>query len=174
MGRYSGDMSDPDPDPAARPDEAEIGRWVERFASSLIGTGVPPMPARVMARMLVSDGGTMTASELASSLKVSQPAISGAVRFLLLINFLRKERVPGSRKDHYRIPEDAWYAVISQRNRALGEWVANADRGVELFGGDDNEIGDRLARVGEFFRFIQDDMDQMMSRWRERTGSGRD
>lgn len=154
---------------AEEPSREAVSQYVERFAGVLANSGVPTMSARVMGAMLVSPDGTMTAAELADLLKISQPAVSGAVRQLLQVSFISRERQPGSRKDHYRIPDDAWYAVIAQRNRALDEWVANADRGVDLFGGKDTEIGERLARVGEFFRFIQEDMDQMMSRWRART-----
>src|SRR3954463_13003254 len=104
---------------AAEPTPEKISRVVERVAGGLgnsggaaqsgrgvlANSGVPTMSARVMGAMLVSPDGTRTAAELADLLKISQPAVSGAVRQLLQVAFISRERLPGSRKDHYRIRE---------------------------------------------------------------------
>src|SRR5690349_7268254 len=96
----------------AEPSPEAVGQFVERFAGVLANSGVPSMSARVMGRMLVSPTGTMTASELAESLQISQPAVSGAVRHLMQVNFISRERVPSSRKDHYRIRDDVFAAIL--------------------------------------------------------------
>lgn len=55
------------------PTPEEVSQYVERFAGVMANSGVPTMSARVMGRMLVSPNGTMTAAELADTLKISQP-----------------------------------------------------------------------------------------------------
>ena len=149
----------PDPTPA------EISQFVERFAGVLANSGVPSMSARLMARMLVSPTGTMTAAELAESLQISQPAVSGAVRQLIQVSFITRERLPGSRKDHYRIRDDVFAAILERRNNALGEWESSVLSGVDLFG-PDTVVGQRLAENAEFFAFIRDDLNQMIKNWR--------
>jgi len=48
-----------------------------------------------------------------------QPAaVSGAVRQLIQVSFISRERLPGSRKDHYRIREDVFAAILERRNLA--------------------------------------------------------
>jgi DNA-binding MarR family transcriptional regulator len=150
----------PDPTPEV------ISRFVERFAGVLANSGVPTMSARVMGRMLVSPTGTMTSSELAESLRISQPAVSGAVRQLLQVGFISRERIPGSRKDHYRIRDDVFAAILERRNSALGEWESTSRSGVELFGSD-SPVGRRLAEAADFFAFIHQDLDQLIKTWRE-------
>jgi predicted transcriptional regulator len=149
----------PDPTPA------EISQFVERFAGVLANSGVPSMSARLMARMLVSPTGTMTAAELAESLQISQPAVSGAVRQLIQVSFITRERLPGSRKDHYRIRDDVFAAILERRNNALGEWESSVLSGVDLFG-PDTVVGRRLSENAEFFAFIRDDLNQMIKNWR--------
>jgi DNA-binding MarR family transcriptional regulator len=149
----------PDPSPA------EISQFVERFAGVLANSGVPSMSARVMGRMLVSPTGTMTAAELAESLQISQPAVSGAVRQLLQVSFISRERLPGSRKDHYRIRDDVFAAILERRNDALGEWESSTRSGADLFG-PDTPVGHRLAEAADFFAFIRDDLNQMIKNWR--------
>ncbi len=147
------------------PSAAEISQFVERFAGVLANSGVPSMSARVMAQMLVSPTGTMTASELAEALQISQPAVSGAVRQLIQVSFITRERLPGSRKDHYRIRDDVFAAILERRNNALGEWESSVLSGVDLFG-PDSAVGQRLAENAEFFAFIRDDLNQMIKNWR--------
>jgi DNA-binding MarR family transcriptional regulator len=147
------------------PTPAEISQFVERFAGVLANSGVPTMSARVMARMLVSPTGTMTAAELAESLKISQPAVSGAVRQLIQVSFITRERLPGSRKDHYRIRDDVFAAILERRNNALGEWESSVLSGVDLFG-PESVVGQRLTANAEFFAFIREDLNQMIKNWR--------
>lgn len=142
----------------------EVAGYVERFAGVLMASGIPPMSARVMARIMVEPSGSMTASELAESLQISQPAVSGAVRTLIEIDFIRRERVPGSRKDHYRVHEEPWPAVLERRNRALKDWERSAQEGAELVG-TDTDAGRRLAGMADFFGFIRVDLEQVLDRW---------
>lgn len=147
------------------PTPEQISAFVERFAGVLANSGVPSMSARVMARMLVSPAGTMTAAELADSLQISQPAVSGAVRQLIQVSFIARERLPGSRKDHYRIRDDVFAAVLERRNNALAEWESSVLSGAELFG-PDTPVGQRLCDNAEFFAFIREDLDQLIKNWR--------
>ena len=148
------------------PSPEAVNQFVERFASVMANSGVPFMSARVMGRMLVSPTGTMTAAELAESLQISQPAVSGAVRQLIQVAFISRERLPGSRKDHYRIREDVFAAMLERRNNALGEWEASTRAGADLFG-HDTPVGRRLAEAAEFFNFIHGDLDRMITNWRK-------
>jgi DNA-binding MarR family transcriptional regulator len=147
------------------PSREAVSQFVERFAGVLANSGVPTMSARVMGAMLVSPTGTMTAAELAESLQISQPAVSGAVRQLLQVSFISRERLPGSRKDHYRIREDVFAAILERRNLALSEWESTSRSGAALFG-EDSPVGQRLTEAADFFAFIHADMDQMIKNWR--------
>ncbi|MFR9774256.1 GbsR/MarR family transcriptional regulator [Nocardia sp. SC052] len=144
--------------------------FVERLGGAMAMAGVPPMAARVLARMLISESGMMTSAELADALEVSQPAISGAVRFLAQIGFVSRERVPRTRKDRYRIRDDVWETVLTVRNDSIDTWKAALTFGVETVG-EDTDVGIRLVEAVEFFNFVQEDMRQMLERWRERQRS---
>ena len=147
------------------PSREAVSQFVERFAGVLANSGVPTMSARVMGAMLVSPTGTMTAAELAESLRISQPAVSGAVRQLLQVAFISRERLPGSRKDHYRIRDDVFAAILERRNQALGEWESTSRSGAALFG-EDSPVRHRLTEAADFFAFIHADMDQLIKNWR--------
>jgi len=147
-----------------------ILRFVERFALMLTEAGWPRMPARVFACLLCEDAGWLTAGGLASRLRVSPAAISGAVRYLIQIGLVTREREPGARTDHYRIDDDAWYEAIMRRNDALVRWEAALSEAVEMVGAG-GPAGRRLEESREFFAFLHDEATGMMERWRQRRGS---
>ncbi len=153
--------------PAPTPEITDRQReFVERLGATMAMSGVPPMAARVLARMLASDSGVMTSAELADALEVSQPSISGAVRFLTQIGFVTRERVPRTRKDQYRIRDNVWETVLTMRNESLEAWKASLRLGVEAFG-PDSEPGQRLSEAVDFFDFVQQDVRELADRWKE-------
>lgn len=145
-------------------------RFIERFALMLTEAGWPRMPAHVFACLLCEDSGWLTAGGLASRLRVSPAAISGAVRYLIQIGLVSREREPGARTDHYRIDDDAWYEAIMRRNDALARWDEALADGVKMLGAG-AAAGRRLEESREFFAFLHDEMAQMMERWRQRAGA---
>jgi len=151
--------------------EDALLRFVERFALMLTDAGWPRMPARVFACLLCEDSGWLTAGGLASRLRVSPAAISGAVRYLTQIGLVSRDREPGARTDHYRIDDDAWYEAITRRNDALVRWDEALAEGVKIVGAG-APAGRRLEESREFFAFLHDEMVQMMDRWRQRRRTG--
>ena len=86
--------------PGTGRDEEAVRRFIERFALTLTESGMARMPARVFAAILTADDGRCTAADLAGLLGVSPAAVSGAVRFLIQLRLVRREREPGERRDH--------------------------------------------------------------------------
>src|SRR5262249_12152225 len=63
---------------AVERDEQAVGPFIERFASVLVEAGVPPMPARVFAALLVTDSGRLTAPRLPELPRASPAPMSRA------------------------------------------------------------------------------------------------
>jgi DNA-binding transcriptional regulator GbsR (MarR family) len=148
-----------------RGDPEEVRRFVERFAGVLIDGGMPRMPARVFARILVEDDGQLTAGEIAERLDVSPAAVSGAVRYLLRVGMLHRTREPGERRDHYRVHDDMWPEMYTQQAALLRRWIETADDGAALVGRD-SPAGRRLAATRDFFAFMHAELPGLIQRWR--------
>ena len=142
-----------------------VERFVERFGSVLEEGGVPRMPARVFAALLATDAGRLTSAELAERLQISPAAVSGAVRYLIQVNLVGREREPGSRRDVYHLHNDVWYEAIVNREPLLTRWQRAIEDGVAAVG-PDTPAGLRLAETAEFFAFLQAEMPAMLARWR--------
>jgi DNA-binding transcriptional regulator GbsR (MarR family) len=146
-------------------DAEAVAGFVESFASALGDGGVPRMPARVFATLLAEDSGRLTAAELAERLQVSPAAISGAVRYLMQVHLVSREREPGGRRDHYRLLNDVWYEATIHREPLLRRWERQAAEGVEVLGAD-TPAGRRMADTLDFFSFLLRELPQVIERWR--------
>jgi DNA-binding transcriptional regulator GbsR (MarR family) len=143
-----------------------LARFVEDFASVTIDSGVPRMPARVFACLMVADGGRLTAAELAERLQASAAAISGAVRYLMQVRLVTRTREPGSRRDHYVVEHEVLYRATLGRDGLLLRWIDRIDEGVALLG-PGTEAAGRLEEMREFLSFLLQEMSMMLERWED-------
>ncbi|NYI07859.1 GbsR/MarR family transcriptional regulator [Allostreptomyces psammosilenae] len=153
--------------PAPQRDEQQVSAWIERFASTLMASGFPRMPARVFVALESSDSGRMTAAELAERLQISPAAVSGAVRYLAGINMIRREREPGSRRDYYYLPDNVWQEVITRRDQLLARWQEDLREGMRAVG-PDTPAGRRIADTLDFYVFMGEEVPNIVKRWQER------
>ena len=140
--------------------------YVERFAAVLVAAGFPPMPARVFVALLVTGSGRLSAAELAEVLQISPAAVSGAVRYLIQLGLVHKERVPGSRRDYYRMPGGMWDSLIRQRDQVMTRWTALVREGIDLVG-PDTPAGERLAEQADFLDFTSKELSGVLERWEQ-------
>src|SRR6476469_7848244 len=91
-------------------------RAVEQLGSALDEAGLPSLPSRVFAALLVDDDGRMTSAELTEVLGVSPASISGGVKYLAHLQMLRRERERGSRRGVYGVDDDAWHGLMMRRD----------------------------------------------------------
>jgi DNA-binding transcriptional ArsR family regulator len=148
-----------------RDDEA-VRRFVERMAALLAEWGFPRMAGRVLMVMMAADEESLTAAELGERLGVSPAAISGALRYLTQLRMVVREPVPGSRRDRYRMPNDVWYEVGLGEVPMFKTLAQLADDGVAALGGTGNPAGARMARMREFYQFMQKELPTLLERWK--------
>ena len=157
-----------DPVPGA---EDPLFDYIERFAAVLVAAGFPAMPARVFVALQVTDSGRLTAAELAGMLRISPAAVSGAVRYLIQVGLVHKERVPGSRRDYYRTPGNMWDDLLRMRDQVMSRWTALAREGIDLVG-PDTPAGERLTEQAAFLEFVTKELSEVLARWEQYRAGG--
>jgi DNA-binding transcriptional regulator GbsR (MarR family) len=162
----------PPPEPVDIPEDEPavpetLIRFIERFATTLVELGFPRMPARVFTVLLSTDDGRLTAAELAAVLDISPAAVSGAVRYLSQVGLVSRERVPGSRRDHYVLYDDVWYTALVTKDHRLRRLSDQLRTGIDLLGRD-TPAGRRLVENLDFFEFVDTELGLMLERWNAR------
>jgi len=150
---------------ATERDTQAVSQFVERFGGILADTGVPRMPARILAALLTTDSGRLTAAEIADLLQISPAAVSGAVRYLTTVQIVSREREPGSRRDVFRMRDNVWYETTFRKDQMLVLIDEVLSQGVDTLGAD-TEAGMRLDETREFFRFMHGELGSLLDRWR--------
>jgi DNA-binding transcriptional regulator GbsR (MarR family) len=145
--------------------DPDVMAFIERFAAQLVEAGMPRMPSRVFAALLVSPDGALSSAALADQLQISPAAVSGAVRYLAQAGLILRERDPGSRRELYRLHNDQWFETFTNREHMLVRWESTLRTGVYSVG-EDSDAGRRLAETAAFFEFLQRELTGMMERWR--------
>jgi DNA-binding transcriptional regulator GbsR (MarR family) len=141
--------------------------YVERFASVLVAAGIPVMSARILAALHVTDSGRLSAAELGGMLQISPAAVSGAVRYLSGIGLVHKERVPGSRRDYYRMPPNVWQEVVRMQSLVVVRWSKMLAEGVDVVG-PGTPAGERMAEYATFFDFVTGEYSGLLDSWEAR------
>jgi DNA-binding transcriptional regulator GbsR (MarR family) len=150
-----------------RRDPDAVTHFIERFSSALVEAGVPQMPALVFVALLATDSGRLTADELATQLRVSRGAVSGAVKYLNQLRLVSRERQPGTRRHRYFLQDPTWYELIARREQVLEHWIVTTRAGVDALG-PDTPAGVRLLESLRFFEFAREELAAMLERWQAR------
>lgn len=151
------------PHPATVNTEA-VHRFAEEYAHMIQLAGMPRMPGRVLAQLLVTDSGALSARELCQRLSVSPGAISKAIRFLEAFSLVRRERPAGRRQELYVFDAD-WAETFTRREELFAPWEDGARRGAELLG-PQTPAGARIAELAHFMRMVRGTIVQVRERWR--------
>ncbi|GGL29473.1 MarR family transcriptional regulator [Phycicoccus endophyticus] len=148
-----------------------VRRVVERLGGTLAQSGVPMQPARVFAALLATDSGRLTSAELVELLHVSPAAVSGAVRYLAGLRWIRRERERGSRRDVYVVEDDAWHDATVATTRIHAPIITALALAREDVG-PDSRAGRRLGLSVEFLEFVTEEMNGIAARWEQRQAAG--
>jgi DNA-binding transcriptional regulator GbsR (MarR family) len=138
--------------------------FVERAASELAAQGFPRMPARVLMALTATPDGKATAEELASRLQASPAAISGAVKYLGVVGFVRSTTIPGTRKHEYSLGDSPWYAGSFTRGD-IYQRIEDAMR-APVEGLPESPALDRIRETADFFAFMRRRLPGLLEEWK--------
>ncbi|GAA4553345.1 GbsR/MarR family transcriptional regulator [Amycolatopsis samaneae] len=138
----------------------------EQLALALIGNGLQRMTARVLAMLLFVEQETVTAGELAELLEASPGSISTALKSLSAVGLVEKVPAPGSRREHFRFPDEGWATLMSTQNAVVGQMQDAAETGIKAVGRK-SRAGERLADMQDFYAHVMREMPAVIDRWRE-------
>lgn len=146
-------------------DEDAVRRFVEQIAMQFADWGFPRMAGRVLFVLMTADEPGLSAAELGDRLDASAAAISGAVRYLGQLRLVVREPVPGSRRDLYRLADNAWYTAATTELSLYQTIISASDTVLAALGDTDSPSRTRIAEMRDFFTFFQGEMSTMLAKW---------
>lgn len=149
---------------------AESQQAAEELALVLTGHGLARMTARVLATLLFTEQPTLTMAELAEVLHASAGSISGALKILTSVGLAERVPVPGSRREHYRLRDDAWALLFTSKNETLQVMLDAANAGI-VATDERGPARQRLAQMRDFYGFLMAEIPALLDRWHEQRGT---
>jgi DNA-binding transcriptional regulator GbsR (MarR family) len=148
--------------------------FIERASSEMVAQGFPRMPARVLMALTATEDGKATAEELAAKLRASPAAISGAVKYLGVVGFVRNSTIPGTRKHVYSLGDTPWYATSFTRVQLYAQ-IENSLRSSTDDMPSESKAKARIEEVADFFHFMQVRLPSVLDEWHaERRAKGKE
>lgn len=147
-------------------DPQAVRDFTESFTALLVEQGLPRMEARVLTCLYVTDSGALTAADLVERLRVSPASVSHAVAFLEQQGMLRRERVPGARRERYVIDDEIWVRSILASLRMNEALAAASRRGAEILGAT-TPAGARFGSSAELLALVSEAFRQVLKQWRQ-------
>ncbi|MFD7643080.1 helix-turn-helix domain-containing protein [Kitasatospora sp. NPDC059795] len=151
--------------PADGRDPEAVAVYAETVTTVFMHSGMSRMPARVLAALMLTDEGRLTAVELAQRLQVSPASISKAVAFLDDQAMIRRER-DERRRESYVLDEDIWYQATVASARANAAVVEAVREGVSVLG-PGTPASDRLDSIARFLNFVSEGLFRLAEDARE-------
>ena len=143
----------------------------EKLAVVLSAHGMQRMTARVLSVLVFIEKPAVTMGELAEQLQASSGAISGALKMLVAVGVVERVPAPGSRRDHYRLRDDAWAVQYTKQNEALSGVLAAAEAGIAATE-EGTRARHRITQMRDFYMFLVKEIPAVLERWRARSDAG--
>ncbi|MGH3907074.1 MAG: GbsR/MarR family transcriptional regulator [Pseudonocardiaceae bacterium] len=147
----------------------ELPDVAERLALALNQGGMQRMTSRVLAAFLFSDRDSVTAGDLAAQLGASAGSISAAIKMLTTVALIEKTPVPASRRDHYRMRDDAWATLMSTQNTMITMMREVAETGLAATT-EDSPAAVRLRQMRDFYAYMLSELPALIDRWHASQG----
>ncbi|MFD0360507.1 helix-turn-helix domain-containing protein [Nocardia sp. GCM10030253] len=165
----------PIPDSGYGRDPQAVQDVSESFTDLLVAQGLPKMEARVLACLHITDSGALTAADLVQRLRVSPASVSHAVAFLEQQGIVRRERVPGGRRERYVIDDEIWLRNLQASVQMNYAQAAESRRAAKILGAA-TPAGVRFESSAELLILVSEALEQAMEQWRQnlaaRSGRG--
>ncbi|GAA1399151.1 helix-turn-helix domain-containing protein [Kitasatospora putterlickiae] len=154
-------------------DPRAVRDFTEAFTELIARSGLPRMEARVLAAVFTTDAGSLTAADLVQRLRVSAASVSHAVGFLEQQGLIRRERLPGERRERYVTDDEVWLRSIlgaAEMNETL---AGMARQGADVLG-EETPAGARFASSAELFLLIGGSMRELLEQCRQHLAARED
>ncbi|CDO09805.1 MarR family transcriptional regulator [Mycolicibacterium cosmeticum] len=151
------------------PQSSALQDAAEQLALVLTGHGLQRMTARVLATLLFTEHPSLTMGDLSELLNASAGSVSTALKSLTSVGLAERVPAPASRRDHYRLRDDAWAILFTSQNETIRAMQIAADTGIAAADAG-SPAYHRLVQMRDFYAFLMSEIPDILDRWRQREG----
>ena len=141
-----------------------VDEFVESAGLFYERLGLSRTSGRVMGWLLAAEADSADAPELAEALGVAKSSMSVALRQLEQAGLVERFRMPGGRRDRYRLAEDVFLRAFRAKLAEFEGFRALAEQGLRAVG-DDPARRRRLELMRDMYAFMMDRFPRLLDEW---------
>jgi DNA-binding transcriptional regulator GbsR (MarR family) len=139
--------------------------FVEAMGQFLGTYGMTPMSGRLWGYLLICDPAEQTAEEVAEALHASRGAISGTVRLLEPIGFIRRTRRRGDRREYLSAPPGTFMTFVANAGTIYRRLRLVIEQGLEAISDKPPPVRTRLEEAHEYIAYIEREIPALLDRF---------
>lgn len=147
-----------------KPVGLELRAWVEQVSLLLERDGLPRMAGRIFGWLLVCDPPEQSTEELAAAVQGSKASMSTMTRLLVQAGLVEKVRVPGARRDQFRLQPGRWQKLWRSRVELIQQATALTGQGLELLSRKPPAVRARLEELHRQYQFFSLHFPELLDR----------
>lgn len=93
-------------------------------------------------------------------------AISAAMKMLTAVGLAERVPVQASRREHYRLRDDAWAVLFTNQNVTISAMQDAAAAGIAATS-PEHPAHHRLTQMRDFYTFLLAEIPALLERWRQ-------
>ena len=149
-------------------------QYIEEVGMVFEQSGLSRTAGRILGRLLISDPPHQDLNELADSLEASKSGVSTESRMLIRIGLIERIRIPGERRNYYRITPGIWERSLQSKMEQITAFRQLADRGLDLLKKESPERRQPLESMHSLYALFERELPTLLKRWeRERAKRSR-
>jgi DNA-binding transcriptional regulator GbsR (MarR family) len=129
--------------------------FVDAMGQFMASYGMTPMAGRLWGYLLICDPPEQTSEEVARALHASRGAISGTVRLLEPIGFLRRTRRRGDRREYLSAPPGTFMTFVQNAAEIYRRLRLIIEQGLEAVHAKPPPLRERLEEAHEFVAHVE-------------------
>jgi DNA-binding transcriptional regulator GbsR (MarR family) len=143
----------------------EEGAFVDAMGQFLAAYGMTPMAGRLWGYLLICDPPEQTAEEVALALHASRGSISGTVRLLEPIGFLRRSRRRGDRREYLSVPPATFMTFVHNAGAIYRQLRLIIEQGLDAITDKPPPLRARLEEAHEFVAHVERELPVVLERF---------
>lgn len=143
-----------------------ILQFAEELGQYFESRGLGRTSGKILAWLMVCEPAEQSMDDIAGGLGLAKSTLSPELRLLTTSRMIEKLRLPGQRRDFYRMTPGFWSASIES---ALDEFVwmrTIARHGLDLLEGQPAERQVHLREMFEMYDFLAERMPGLIAEWK--------
>lgn len=147
---------------------ARESEFVERFGLMYERLGANRSVGRALAWLMICEPPEQSAEDIREALQLSQASVSNIMRTLQTLHMVERISIPGQRRIHYRVPDNAWETMTRSRLREFDDFVGATELGLKVMAGKPAASRRRIEALSEWTTWWRARYLQLIEEWEKR------